>query len=596
MDPKDGYKTDTAFVFYINHHIHPIGTKCAGKIPLRERIYSVRKNFSSSVYFLKTLCALPTFVKIAIMQDGTNGNSVIPVLAKHKKIAPQRRPLSETQPKVLPYGPASLHRSEKATTSPLMMAKIKKANGPSSELSPVVGSTAALRPIPKSGPESKFGRNQQLRLNPIQHHNSASNVDFGDRPPPKPIQHVAFHDRTGGPSRKGYDQKLKDSTAALHPRPIQKVTCRSLDRRQAYKPSMRTGRPPPPTDPVHTAALWKRVKLRNGPSEKKMPPELARPTLFSALKLRMPSTSSAADDASTSQGTANAKDRAFRDTVLRGRGINFTDALTLETPYAHFRTDVPSGVKTVMSWYQDRCGLSECEVWHEKDHDLAVQQASQYRIMVRLKENEVKFSHRGKQYFFKDDSLIPPEEAIRGSSTYYKLEWDPHPDGQLLQAPPMQADNVTEEVFDFYTKPDCTYWLSHRRFNAVYRNHISRLTHVLEPAGAISPYLTIEFEKDGDPTGQAAENQVAAASALILYNRILLRCKGLAEQGQGKHSWNPTILVTSNITASPSPVHRLLFGLFFQLLKPGVRKTLGEVAPLGACLPGTLGNPTRCYV
>jgi len=472
------------------------------------------------------------------MQDGTNGNLVSPLSTERKKIAPQRRTLSETQPKVLPSQTGSSHRLERAKPSSLLMAKVKKTNALLLELSPIVGSTAALRPIPKSRPQSKFGRNQQLRLNPIQLHNSASNVDFGDRLRPEPIQHIALHDRNGGPSSKGSDQKLKDSTAALHPRPIQKVICRSLDRRQACKPSIRTGQPPPATDPIRTAALWQRVKLRYRPSEKKMPPKVARPTLFSALELRMPSTTSAADDASTSHGTANATDRAFRDTVLRGRGIVFTDALTLETPYAHFRTDIPNGIKTVMSWYQDRCGLPECAVWHEKDHDLAVQQATQYRMMVRLQENEVKFSYRGKQYFFKDDSLIPPEEAIRGSSTYFKLEWDPQPDGQLLQAPPMQADNVNEEVFDFYTKPDCTYWLSHRRFNAAYRNHISWLTHVLEPAGAISPYLTIEFKKGAHPTAQAAENQVAAASALILYNRTLLRCKGLAKQGKAKHSWN----------------------------------------------------------
>jgi hypothetical protein len=141
--------------------------------------------------------------------------------------------------------------------------------------------------------------------------------------------------------------------------------------------------------------------------------------------------------------------------------------------------------------------------------------------MLALKENDTKFSYRGKRYFFKDDDLHAPGDDIRCSSVYFQLEWAPNPDGQQLICPPVVvADRGLD--FGFNSNPDCTYWLTTQRFNMDYRKQIDRLTFVLPHVEAVAPYLTIEFKKDVS-TFDAAVNQLTVSATLILYNRFRLQ-------------------------------------------------------------------------
>lgn len=63
------------------------------------------------------------------------------------------------------------------------------------------------------------------------------------------------------------------------------------------------------------------------------------------------------------------------------------------------------------------------------------------------------------------------------------------------------------------------------------------LTYALPHAKAMAPYLTIEFEKD-DQSFKVAENQLVASTALVLYNRVRLRCERLQTFGVSPTEWD----------------------------------------------------------
>lgn len=168
--------------------------------------------------------------------------------------------------------------------------------------------------------------------------------------------------------------------------------------------------------------------------------------------------------------------------------------------------------------------------------------------MQSIGENEAKFSHHGKRYFFKEDKIFLPKDHGRCSSTYFKLEWGPTPDNAVLHCPPLlktsTSDKNNTSLFGFNTNPDCTYWLTLRRMNENYRRQVDWITYVLPGANVTAPYLTIEFKKDHTSVA-VTENQVAVSAALILYNRFRLRCRRLEadrleaeERGLKAEVWN----------------------------------------------------------
>ena len=96
--------------------------------------------------------------------------------------------------------------------------------------------------------------------------------------------------------------------------------------------------------------------------------------------------------------------------------------------------------------------------------------------------------------------------------------------------PPILLPNVSPRLYGFDIRPDCTYWLSLQAFNRQWRDRIQDHAFVVYRR-ATCPYFTIEFKRD-DSTSITAENQVAIAGAVALYNRYLLRSEylGLAKK------------------------------------------------------------------
>ena len=189
------------------------------------------------------------------------------------------------------------------------------------------------------------------------------------------------------------------------------------------------------------------------------------------------------------------------------------------------------------AWYQTKHQHQDCKVWLNLQRTEAEDIAIEYQALNRLKENEAAYSYHGKSSFFKMDKRILPESDLRVNTTYFKLEWGPTPDDRNLHFPPqLYGPDLSQAPFAFNTKPDCTYWLTLCRMNPTYRNRVPRLTYTLPHIQAVTPYLTIEFKRD-DQDYEIAENQLAAAVALILYNRVRLRCKRLQACSTPQSDW-----------------------------------------------------------
>src|SRR5271170_2711454 len=88
--------------------------------------------------------------------------------------------------------------------------------------------------------------------------------------------------------------------------------------------------------------------------------------------------------------------------------------------------------------------------------------------------------------------------------------------------PPILLPNVSARLYGFDIRPDCTYWLSLQAFNRQWRDRIQDHAFVVYRR-ATCPYFTIEFKQDAS----TAENQVAIAGAMALYNRYSLRSEYL---------------------------------------------------------------------
>ena len=97
--------------------------------------------------------------------------------------------------------------------------------------------------------------------------------------------------------------------------------------------------------------------------------------------------------------------------------------------------------------------------------------------------------------------------------------------------------DATSKVLTFNTNPDCSYWICLLHIGPAYRMPLFNWTYVRQPAKTIAPYLTVEFKQAGKPSEEAL-NQLAVTSCLMVYNRLLLRCRRLQAQQFPPDQWN----------------------------------------------------------
>ena len=137
------------------------------------------------------------------------------------------------------------------------------------------------------------------------------------------------------------------------------------------------------------------------------------------------------------------------------------------------------------------------------------------------------------------------------------------------ESPPVLQSDHSFKKYDFDIRPDCAYWLSLQAFNADYVSKVRQWAFVVKRR-ITCPYLFIEFKKD-DKDPSSAENQVAAAASLALYNCFNLRVARMEQAGQSLDQIN-----VENIR---------VYGIIFQgasfviwCIRPKLRETACEWA------------------
>lgn len=229
------------------------------------------------------------------------------------------------------------------------------------------------------------------------------------------------------------------------------------------------------------------------------------------------------------------KSDRFRDEIWKGYGIRIMEHdIPYAEPYQHFKTHEPDSKSplSIMEWYQK--SHEDCSIWLTLDEAESTRIAQQYKYLGTIEANEAKYAHRGRTHFFKDDDQIIGSKT-RDRKSFFELEWGPRPNNaKKLYCPPQNQDPTRSLTFD--TNPDCTYWLTLQRLSKVYRSGVEKYTFVHRPAQVAAPYLTIEFKK-ARTTLEEAVNQLAITIPLVLFNRLILRCRRLQSRSGKSQQW-----------------------------------------------------------
>lgn len=318
----------------------------------------------------------------------------------------------------------------------------------------------------------------------------------------------------------------------------------------------------PDTHPEDTSSLWKKVRDRvseanmSGRRQNSRSPkdsahagrkqELSRED---TIEPPLPPSASASQTGSStstlltkdttisrrSKATITPRDPDFREDVLEPRGIVIKgDTISLPDPYKHFASDRTSDTN-----YKELQGLESVGIWLEKDDTTVYEISEEYHCMAQNNLCEAEFATFGKEKILKGEPrrFKVPEDGLWRTERMIEPVAKPSA-RERWSAPPRLASWAEGRSYNFDLRPDCSYWLSLRAFNKDWRDKVEEFTFVMYER-VTCPYFTIEFKRD-DSGDVAAENQVASAGALALYNRYLLRAMCL---DQSKMPWRKEDMV-----------------------------------------------------
>ena len=214
-------------------------------------------------------------------------------------------------------------------------------------------------------------------------------------------------------------------------------------------------------------------------------------------------------------------DIEFETEVLAPRGITreFEPSVRAE---AHFNVDKPKGNRS--AYYSQSRGAVASPLWLEVDDSTVQTLMRVYACYESENLCEAEYASYAKETLFKMDpfAIVPGEARQWRARRMIELVAQPHP-ADFWHVPPIvqDASEPSVAVYGFDIRPDCSYWLSVQAFNPSYVNQIREWCFVMKRK-MTCPYLTIEFKKD-DALKYAAENQVATAGSMALYNRFCLK-------------------------------------------------------------------------
>ncbi len=236
-----------------------------------------------------------------------------------------------------------------------------------------------------------------------------------------------------------------------------------------------------------------------------------------------PASSSHASSSSTIANSevrlARVNEQDFDKMVLNPRGV-YIDGSTKSTLASfHFGTD-ETRAEGLFDWYRNLSGLSETTLWLDGTESFLADVVREYDSMREYGVNEAEYAMFAMEHLLKREVRNPRLPETRHWMAERMVQFVAKPE-QLWEQPPIVDEAVPRKAYTFDIRPDCSYWVSLQAFNPEYRKTVGEFVSVRQNR-ILCPYLTIEFKKD-DFTLKQARVQVAAASAIALYNRYKLK-------------------------------------------------------------------------
>lgn len=295
------------------------------------------------------------------------------------------------------------------------------------------------------------------------------------------------------------------------------------------------------THPDYTQTVWQQVSEQMTTNSCLLRSKLpgANQTSFPQLSKTGSLTSTKAGNSATPEKKIKAPspyDKDFPQRVLYSRKINFDKAHIPLRASGHFELhSEPNGECNF--YYTEQRSAPVSPVWLNADEQWVEEVTEDYDSMMRERLCEAEFAAYALEKFLRRDrrlGALSRKKEERLWHTIRVLELVAKPTETLWMAPPVLEQDEKEGYtnYDFDIRPDCAYWLSDQAFARNYKPLVNQHVFVSgQQAKVTCPYLTIEFKKD-ECDISVARNQVAAATALFLYNRYELRRRSLELSGQ----------------------------------------------------------------
>ncbi|KAI1194871.1 hypothetical protein F5X97DRAFT_261582 [Nemania serpens] len=330
-----------------------------------------------------------------------------------------------------------------------------------------------------------------------------------------------FYDAQRAPARvRNRTSEVSDSKMQrLEPRSRQPPTCSDVAA----------------TDPEHIAQLWQSVMTYNDGTESSKGKRANTKRTPSATETPISASTSTSrrrqQQASTTPITLTAKvnDLDFETSVLALYGITIEKQSLTNSFYDHFRfSGLPRDHIERFNAYKKMLPL---HLWRDPDTEKErIQQ--EYCAMNTYGCNEAEYSAYALHDILLDERRIPAllETSDERWLPVRMLQLVQKPSLNQWEKPPRIASSEkqvassekqvasSEKQYEWDIRPDCAYYISLQAFPLVFRDNVKKYVSVIQER-AFSPYLTIEFNE----AATTAENQVAVASAMALYNRWRLK-------------------------------------------------------------------------
>ncbi|KAI0102202.1 hypothetical protein GGR51DRAFT_528124 [Nemania sp. FL0031] len=284
-------------------------------------------------------------------------------------------------------------------------------------------------------------------------------------------------------------------------------------------------------DPERTAELWKSVMSYIADTESSRGKRRGTPSVAESQQ-QTPTTSASSSSRAKKGLTAKVNDPDFELSVLEPYGITIRAKSSTKNFYKHFGfSGLPEDRIERFNTYKNMLQLS---VLLKPDTERKERIQREYRAMNEYRCNEAEYSAYALHNIFLDEPRYPallttgderwlPVRMLQLVQKPSENEWEKPP---LLELP--------EKQYEWDVRPDCAYYASLQAFPPIIRPSVEKYVSVVQER-AFSPYLTIEFKKNNE-TAITAQNQVAVASAIALYNRWRLKREALQITNDGNWS------------------------------------------------------------